>query len=209
LVGYLQNHDQVGNRAAGERISQLTSLARAKVGAALVMTSPFIPLVFQGEEWAASSPFQYFTDHADPDLGRAVSEGRRSEFAAFGWSPDDVPDPQDRTTFDRSVLAWGEVDEPGHADMLAWYRDLIALRRATPALLDGRLDRVQASVDTAAQTLLVTRGAVVMGVNLGSASAVLDTGPGELALASSPEAGRCRDGTAISLPPDSVAILRR
>src|SRR5439155_717104 len=83
-----------------------------------VLTSPFTPLVFQGEEWAASTPFQYFTDHADPELGRAVSEGRRREFEAFGWRSELIPDPQDRATFERSRLRWEEVDEHAHADML-------------------------------------------------------------------------------------------
>jgi maltooligosyltrehalose trehalohydrolase len=128
LLGYLQTHDQVGNRAAGERISMLAPLERVKAGAALVMTAPFVPMIFQGEEWAASSPFLYFTNHTDPDLGRAVSEGRRREFAAFGWPPDAVPDPQDRETFLRSKLKWEEVEEGEHAEMLRWYRDLIALR---------------------------------------------------------------------------------
>jgi len=208
LVGYLQNHDQVGNRAAGERISALTSLERVKVGAALVLTSPFVPLLFQGEEWAASTPFQYFTDH-DPELGRAVSEGRRSEFAAFGWRPEEVPDPQDPDTFARSVLDWTERDRAPHAGMLEWYRRLIDLRRRTPALLDGRLDRVRAEVDRAAGTLVVTRGPVTVAANLGPAPARLAVEPAEVVLASADGVGRCDDGRAVLVPPDSVAVLRR
>jgi maltooligosyltrehalose trehalohydrolase len=95
FLGYAQNHDQVGNRAVGERLAALISTGRLKIAAALVLTAPFVPMLFQGEEWAASTPWLYFTDHQDPDLGRAVSEGRRREFAAFGWKPDDIPDPQD------------------------------------------------------------------------------------------------------------------
>jgi maltooligosyltrehalose trehalohydrolase len=125
LVASLQNHDQVGNRANGERMTHLLSAARRKIGAALLLTSPFTPLLFQGEEWSASSPFLYFTDHDDPELGAAVSEGRRREFAAFGWSPDDVPDPQDLATFERSVLAWDERGQGEHAELLDWYRRLI------------------------------------------------------------------------------------
>ena len=83
FCGYLQNHDQVGNRARGERSSHLMSTGRLQIAAALVLTAPFVPLLFQGEEWAASTPFLYFTDHADPELGRAVREGRRREFAGF------------------------------------------------------------------------------------------------------------------------------
>lgn len=96
FVGYLQNHDQIGNRARGERSDHLMHPGRLKVGVALVFTAPFIPLLFQGEEWGASSPFRYFTDHQDPALGRAVSEGRRQEFAAFGWVPEEVPAPVGR-----------------------------------------------------------------------------------------------------------------
>lgn len=104
-----QNHDQVGNRAIGERSSALMSEGRLKIAAALLLTSPFVPLLFQGEEWAAGTPFQYFTDHPDPELGRAVSEGRRREFSYFGWEPQDVPDPQDPATYQRSKLDWSEV----------------------------------------------------------------------------------------------------
>src|SRR5262249_5870212 len=122
FLGYLQNHDQVGNRAAGDRSSMLMSVGRLKVAAALVLCAPFVPMLFQGEEWGAGTPFQYFTDHHDPDLGRAVSEGRRNEFAAFGWRAEDVPDPQDAATFERSKLDWAELDKDPHADVLAWYR---------------------------------------------------------------------------------------
>ncbi len=95
FLAYAQDHDQVGNRAQGDRLSQLVSVGRQKIAAALVLTSPFIPMLFEGEEFGASTPFQYFTHHEDVQLGQAVSEGRRSEFAAFGWDPKDVPDPQD------------------------------------------------------------------------------------------------------------------
>lgn len=95
----------------------------------MLLASPFVPLLFQGEEWGATTPFQYFTDHRDPAVGRAVREGRRREFAAFGWSADDVPDPQDRATFERSKLDWSELDRPEHRAALAVYRRLIGLRR--------------------------------------------------------------------------------
>jgi maltooligosyltrehalose trehalohydrolase len=129
-VVFAQNHDQVGNRAQGERLSRLVPVERAKVAAALVLLGPCVPLLFQGEEWGASTPFQYFTDHADPELARAVSEGRRGEFSAFGWKPEDVPDPQDPATFERSRLDWSELGREPHAGMLRWYREVLALRRA-------------------------------------------------------------------------------
>lgn len=127
-----QTHDQVGNRALGERLAALVSQGKAKIAAALLLTSPFTPMLFAGEEWAASTPFLYFTNHADPAVGRAVSEGRRREFAAFGWKPDEVPDPQSRATFERSKLRWDELDRPPHNEMLDFYRRLIRLRRTLP-----------------------------------------------------------------------------
>ena len=137
FFGYLQNHDQIGNRATGERSSMLMGTGSLKVAAALVLCSPFVPMLFQGEEWGASTPFLYFTDHGDPALGRAVSEGRRREFAAFGWRAEEVPDPQDPETFRRSKLDWDERSRPPHAELLEWHRHLIRLRREVPALGAG------------------------------------------------------------------------
>jgi maltooligosyltrehalose trehalohydrolase len=104
FLGYLQTHDQIINRAKGERSSQLISVGRLKISAALVLTGPLIPMLFQGEEWGATSPFLYFTDHEDPELARNVREGRRREFSAFGWNPEDISDPQAVETFERSKL---------------------------------------------------------------------------------------------------------
>jgi maltooligosyltrehalose trehalohydrolase len=166
FLGYVQNHDQIGNRAQGERSSHLVSPGRLKIAAGLVLTSPFVPLLFQGEEWSASAPFQYFTDHEDPELGRAVSEGRRSEFAAFGWSPDEVPDPQDAATYARSRLHWGELACEPHASVLDWHRRLIRLRRQLPALADGRMDQVRVRFDEGARWLVLERGPVTVACNL-------------------------------------------
>jgi maltooligosyltrehalose trehalohydrolase len=87
FLGYAQTHDQIGNRATGDRSSHLMSTGRLKIAAALVLTSPFVPMLFQGEEWGASTPFLYFAGHEDPDLAHAVSAGRKREFEAFGWDP--------------------------------------------------------------------------------------------------------------------------
>ena len=106
FLGFIQNHDQVGNRAVGDRIAQIAGIDRAKIAAALVLLGPFVPMLFQGEEWAATSPFQYFADHADRELARQVSEGRRREFVAFGWDPAIIPDPESGDTFERSKLNW-------------------------------------------------------------------------------------------------------
>ena len=128
FIGFIQNHDQVGNRATGDRLEQIVGFERAKVAAGLMLTAPFIPLMFQGEEFAASTPFQYFADHDDPEMARAVSEGRRREFAAFGWDPEVIPDPEKVETFERSKLKWDEAREDQHAEMMEWYRSLIRLR---------------------------------------------------------------------------------
>src|SRR5260370_3735906 len=127
-----QTHDQVGNRAAGDRLAALVDEGRVKAAAALLLTTPFTPLLFQGEEWAASTPFLYFTAHADPALGKAVSEGRRREFAAFGWKPHQRPDPQDPGPFPNPKLKWEELDKPYHRLMPGWYPNLNPLPPPMP-----------------------------------------------------------------------------
>jgi maltooligosyltrehalose trehalohydrolase len=206
FVVSVQNHDQVGNRATGDRLGVLTSKGRLKIAAALMLTSPFVPMLFQGEEWGAGTPFQYFTDHADPGLGRAVSEGRRHEFAAFGWDPADVPDPQDPRTFARSVLDWAESRSGWHADLLAWYRTLIALRRDLPALSDPRLDQVSADCDERDGWLTVRRGQIAVACNLGAVTWTFPVQADATLLAvSDPRVRQTPDG--VHLPPDTVVIL--
>jgi maltooligosyltrehalose trehalohydrolase len=201
-----QTHDQIGNRAAGERLAALVSEGRLRVAAALLLTGPFVPMLFQGEEWAASAPFQYFTDHRDPVLGTAVSEGRRREFAAFGWDPADMPDPQDAATFARSKLDWAERGAAPHAGLLAWYTELIALRRRIPALADPRPGSAVAQCDEAAGWLTVRRGPVTVAANLGSGDWVLEAGEGHTVLADSRPAVTA-SGPDLILPPDSVVIV--
>ena len=208
LLGCLQNHDQVGNRACGERIGHLVTPGRLRVGAALVLTSPFVPLVFQGEEWGASASFQYFTDHEDPALAQAVREGRRREFAAFGWDPAAVPDPQDADTFRRSRLDWQEVDREPHAGLLDWYRRLIRLRRTSAALSDGRMTEVRVAFDDEAAWLVVERGPVTVAANLARVPRRIPIAahrPDALLLAS--EGGVRLAPGAVELPPDAVAVL--
>jgi maltooligosyltrehalose trehalohydrolase len=210
FIAFLQNHDQIGNRATGDRIARLTSLARARVGAALLLTAPYVPLLFMGEEWAASTPFLYFTDHADPELGEAVRTGRRAEFAAFGWEPEAVPDPQDPATFQRSRLQWTERDADEHAEMLEWYRLLVHFRRSTPDLLDDRPGQARVSIDAAARSIILRRGRVRIVANLGRGElelAVLDGArSGAVALASAGSVALSREGV-LRLPADSAAIV--
>jgi len=206
FVVSVQNHDQIGNRAAGERLGALTSIGRVRIAAALLLTGPFVPLLFQGEEWAASTPFQYFTDHQDPELGKAVSQGRKSEFAYFGWRPEDVPDPQDEATFARSRLRWGELSSAEHAEMLAWYRSLIALRGNHPGLGCGPLGDVSVDFETDQQWLVMKRAVagVAVGINLGESRVLRLAGE---VLLSSTSALENLGGGLLVLPPDSVVIV--
>ncbi len=165
FLGYIQTHDQVGNRATGDRIAQIAGVDLAKTAAALVMCSPFVPMLFQGEEFAAGAPFLYFSDHQDPEVAAAVSAGRRREFAAFGWNPEHVPDPQDPKTFERSKLDWAEVEREPHREVLEWYRRLIALRRSVPELSNANLDRVEVDFSEAERWLVLRRGRVSAACN--------------------------------------------
>jgi maltooligosyltrehalose trehalohydrolase len=207
FLGYSQNHDQVGNRARGERLSHLAGLDAAKIAAALVLLGPFVPMLFQGEEFASSAPFQYFTDH-DEELGRLVSEGRKKEFVAFGWDPEDVPDPQAEETFNNSKLDWSEVDSEPHKSMLEWYRALIRLRKTTPALMDGRMESVNVRFEDtdASKWISVHRGTVQVVCNLGDDSFRLPLPAGFLVCLKS-VAGEVVDRDRITLPPKSVVVL--
>ena len=133
FVVSVQNHDQVGNRAAGERFGALIDPAKQRVAAALLLLSPYVPMLFMGEEYGETNPFQYFISHSDRELVEAVRKGRRDEFAAFGWG-DAVPDPQDPATFERSRLDPSKASRQPHAGLLALYRELIGLRRTERAL---------------------------------------------------------------------------
>ena len=161
LVISAQNHDQIGNRAQGERLSQLLHSTQLKAVAALTLLSPFVPLLFQGEEWGARTPFLYFTDHQDPQLGAQVAAGRRREFAGFDWQAQ-VPDPQSPSTFEASRLNWKELNLPAHQDLLDWYRRLIALRTGLPRAV-GRGTEV--TFDAAAPWLSFTHGELRVVIN--------------------------------------------
>ena len=210
FVGYLQDHDQVGNRATGDRISASVSADLLKVGAGMVLTAPFTPMLFMGEEWGARTPWQYFTDHRDAALGQAVSDGRRAEFARYGWQSAEMPDPQDPATFARSTLDWSELDDPRKRDLLAWYRQLIALRRARPELTDPRLDRVSARWDDDGRWIVVSRGRLRIAANFGAVTREVPAdgadGPSVAVLAASTAGIKAGSGV-IQLPPASFAVL--
>ncbi|HZD98796.1 MAG TPA: malto-oligosyltrehalose trehalohydrolase [Micromonosporaceae bacterium] len=206
FIAYVQDHDQIGNRAAGDRLTATLSPALLRVAAVLLFTSPFTPMLFMGDEWAASTPWQYFTGHPEPELGAAVANGRRAEFARHGWRPEDVPDPQDPATFSRSKLDWDELELREHAEMLTVYRQLIALRRRYPELSDPRLDRVD--VTYGEHHVVIHRGRCLVVANLGSEPVTVDV-PGngvETLYATSADANT--GSTPVRLPAEAAAVVR-
>ena len=209
FLAYSQNHDQVGNRAQGERLSQLLDLKRLKIAAALVFTSPFVPMIFQGEEWGASTPFQYFTDHPETDLAEAVREGRRREFAAFGWKPEDVPDPQAHETFERSKLKWTEPGVSPCTEILAWYRQLIQLRQSEPSLNDGRLDLVKTHFDESAHWFVFERGPITVACNFGTQPQRVSLREGTHSVLLASVEGIEVTAGQLNLAPTAVAVLNQ
>jgi maltooligosyltrehalose trehalohydrolase len=164
-------------------------------------------MLFQGEEWASSSPFLYFADHEDPELARQVTEGRRQEFMAFGWDPAMIPDPESRASFERSKLQWDELAEPAHAAMLHWYRELIRLRRSTQSLNNGEPGNTKVTYNEERRWLCVSRGSVEIACNLASNPRLLPLNrDAKLILAS--RAGVEIGNGGITLPPDAVAVLQ-
>ena len=208
FLGYLQNHDQIGNRARGERISQLISIGKLKIGAALVFTSPFVPMLFQGEEWGASTPFFYFTDYQEPELAKAVREGRCREFAAFGWKPEDTADPQAVETFEKSKLKWAELKQEKHAGIFNWYQQLIRLRNNEPALNDGQMDCVDISLDEVAHSFTLRRGNISVMCNLSTHEQSISLRRGVYRLLLTSEAGSVLADGQITLAPESVTIIK-
>ena len=208
FLAYIQNHDQIGNRATGERIGHVANTNRVKMAAGLVFLSPFVPMIFQGEEWAASTPFQYFTQHDDEALGKAVSEGRRSEFVAFGWNPDNVPDPQDPETFNRSKLKWDERLQSPHSDVLEWHRQLIHLRRRHASLSNGDRRHLAVRYEEQESWFVITRGPVTIACNFSDQSRCVPlVSNSAVVLASQPGAEITECG--VRLPGETLAVLER
>jgi len=149
FVVFIQNHDQVANTNQGQRLSQLVSLAQLKLAVTVLLCSPYLPLLFMGEEFADTAPFLYFTSHLDPRLAKMVSDGRRQEYAEFATSAEFF-DPQAPATFERSKITWKLLGDPEHQSILSFYRSLIALRKEWPCLSNCRKDltRVEISPDT-------------------------------------------------------------
>ena len=210
FVVALQNHDQVGNRAAGDRLGAVLSPRALEVGAALVLLGPFVPMLFMGEEWGASTPWPFFSSFPDPDLAAAVSRGRRDEFAAHGWQAS-VPDPQDPATFASAKLDWDELSGDTERRLLRWHRRLIAARRDLPQLAARHLRHADVHADDQARTLVVRIGSLRLTVNFGDAAAEVgfDAGIGArptLLLSNDPTTSH--DDDSILLPPLTVALLQ-
>lgn len=203
LLAYTLTHDQVGNRAIGDRPSQNLDGGQLAVKAALALGSPYTAMLFMGEEWASSSPFQFFSSHPEPELARATAEGRKAEFAEHGWDADEVPDPQDPQTFLRSKLDWDEVTQGEHGRVLETYRRLIDLRRTEPDMADPWLDDLRVDVDEDARWLVMHRGSIAIACNLGTEDATVPVG-GEVLFSW----GEVPSGDAITVPGHAFAVVR-
>lgn len=156
FIAFSQNHDQVGNRMLGERASELFSFEMQKLRVAAVILSPFIPMLFMGEEYAETNPFQYFVSHTNPELAEAVRKGRKAEFEAF-HNEGEAPDPMDEATFKRSQLQWDLLEKKEHQLMLNYYKYLIQLRKQHPSLRSTNRKNTFAVCDPSTQTLLLIR----------------------------------------------------
>jgi maltooligosyltrehalose trehalohydrolase len=206
LVVCAQNHDQVGNRAVGDRNVDSLDDDQLACAALLTLAGPFTPMLFQGEEWAASTPFQFFTSHEEPELAEATARGRIEEFSRLGWDPAVVPDPQDPETFERSRLDWSELGEGRHARILDVYRQLAGLRRSLPQLTDPSFERTRCSADEDTRLFTMHRGDVAVVVNFGTEPVTTKVDEG-LALLFETESGVDLAGTALTLPPHAGALL--
>ncbi|AXK32849.1 malto-oligosyltrehalose trehalohydrolase [Streptomyces armeniacus] len=209
FVGYAQNHDQIGNRARGDRLAASLSPGLLACAATLVLLSPLTPMLFMGEEWGARTPWMYFTDHPDPELAEAVRSGRRREFAGQGWDGAAVPDPQSAGTRRRSCLDWTEPERDPHAALLTWHRELLAIRHAHPLLAQVPLGEIHVTYDESARWLIFRSGSLHAAVNLSphhKAEIPLTDPPQELLAAWAPS-GTEYDGVLV-LPPESAAVLR-
>ena len=205
-----QNHDQVGNRMMGERLSALVTPEKARIAAAAVVLSPFVPMLFMGEEYGEKAPFQYFTSHSDEPLIEAVRNGRKAEFDDFAWQGE-APDPHDEETFRRSKLDWSLLETDEHGSMWRLYKELLALRRRHPALRTLDLGAVEVAADDERQTLLVRRQAegkqALIAFNFGDEAQKVEVPFGRVAWKAMIDTGAAIEGTALTLPPASFALF--
>jgi maltooligosyltrehalose trehalohydrolase len=207
FIGYSQDHDQIGNRAAGDRLTAQLTHQDLAIAAVLVLTGPFTPMLFMGEEWAATTPWAFFTSHTDPELGEATRKGRLEEFARMGWDPALVPDPQAPSTFRNSKLDWTEPEVGDHARMLTLYRELARIRRERPELTDPRFDATTVDFDDDQRWLLIDRSGVRIAVNFADdpRTVPIATPSGSILLQTVDGVGATDE--ALTLPPHSATVL--
>lgn len=206
LVTFAQDHDQIGNRAAGDRLSQTLDAGGIAIAAVLNLLAPFTPMLFMGEEWAASTPWQFFTSHPEPELGEATARGRKAEFAQMGWDEALVPDPQDPATFERSKLDWSEKDASSHAEVLSLHRELVSLRRRLPGLTDPDFRHVSATADEDARWFRLQRPGAEILVNFSANPVTLEVQAGDVA-ALATHRDIVVDGATAALPPRSAVVV--
>jgi maltooligosyltrehalose trehalohydrolase len=214
FVSFIQNHDQVANAYQGRRIAEVAGIARQKVAAVVLFSTPALPLLFQGEEWAEEAPFDYFTSHGDAALVEAVRKGRHEEYLHLLDEGADIgtwADPQAEETFRRCKLRWDSIDRAPHADVLAFYRALIALRRALAPLRNGRKDLTRVDGDEVGRWLTIRRGdpsgaATFTCANLGDTPARISLPEGQWRLAVATDPMAAPDGATLVLPPSTAAI---
>jgi maltooligosyltrehalose trehalohydrolase len=207
FINFLQNHDQVGNRALGDRIQVTIGIPRTKAALGLILTAPYLPMIFMGEEYAASTPFLYFADHEDPEMAKLVSEGRRREFADFGFDGDAIPNPEDPDVFERSKLNWSEVHEGVHQEMLDWVKALIHLRRNSICLNDGDRGHLRTSFSDEGRWLRMDRGQVTCLLNLGDGVAQFKVQPDRKLTLTADPAGTTVEGESVTLSPNGFAVF--
>jgi maltooligosyltrehalose trehalohydrolase len=205
LVVANQNHDQIGNRAIGDRLAATLDDGQLIIAATLTLAGPYTPMLFMGEEWAASTPWQFFTSHPEHDLGEATAKGRIAEFAKMGWDEASVPDPQEPSTFENSRLDWSELESGRHARLLDAYRRLGALRRSEPDLTDPRFASVSVDYDADARWLVLTRGELRIAINFAAEEARVAVPSSTVLFASDTS---IEPGSSLLLPAHSVAIVR-
>jgi len=204
LVVANQNHDQIGNRAIGDRLSATLDFGQLSIAAVLTLAGPFTPMLFMGEEWGASTPWQFFTSHPEPELGKATAEGRIREFEKMGWDPDVVPDPQAPSTFTDSKLDWSEAGTGDHARLLAVYRALARLRAENSDLTDPRFASLTIEFNEDARWFVLHRGQTTIVINFSGSEQTVPRS-GRVLLAT--DAATTLSPTGISLPAHSAVIL--
>ncbi|MCU1546810.1 MAG: Malto-oligosyltrehalose trehalohydrolase [Homoserinimonas sp.] len=212
LVVASQNHDQIGNRAIGDRLTSHLDIGQLGIAAAVTLLGPFTPMLFMGEEWGASTPWPFFTSHPEPDLGKATAEGRIAEFARMGWDPDVVPDPQDPATFASAKLRWDERHQDDHARLVKLYGDLATIRRTHADFVDPRMTLSSVDYDEDERWLVMHRGPSALAINFSDSPRTVPVPAGDIVLSfpavAEPEASTA-PGRRVVAPRSFIVIAGR